>query len=369
MKTADDIKTVLFDENEKDNEIVRKFLKIKSAESAGYKTEEELGELISSLKKQYKSKEVLILKPFKGRFFQVCPGSNSVTCCNYRLINTCFNCLYDCTYCFLNFYLNSFGITQFTNTGDMYSELDNFLAAAGSGNVYRIGSGEFTDSLMMDQITGIGETIIAKCAPHKNIMIELKTKSSNIDHLLGIKDKGNAVIAWSLNTKRNIAKYEPGTASLSRRIESARKACEAGYFLAFHFDPIIIYNGWKEDYKLLIYELFSSIDPDRVVWISMGGFRYTPAFKDVLREKFPDEELTLEEMFPGVDGKYRYLKKIRLDIYRTIKSYINAYTNKPFIYLCMENTDVWDVIFDRHYDTDDKLEEDFGRYLMMTFLS
>jgi spore photoproduct lyase len=221
---------------------------------------------------------------------------------------------------------------------------------------------------MMDEITGIGESLIEKFSTYKNIMLELKTKSGNVDHLLGIKDKGSAVLAWSLNTERNIAKYEKGSASLKKRIDAAKKACEAGFFLAFHFDPIIIYDGWEQDYTTVINDLFSKINADKVVWISLGCFRYAPGYKDIIQEKFPDEELTLEEMFPGIDGKYRYLKNKRINIYKTIKGFLNTYTKKPFIYLCMETGNVWHSVFNNYYESSESLEKDFSEYLKNTFL-
>ncbi|MBN2401431.1 MAG: DNA photolyase [Spirochaetes bacterium] len=368
MKSANDIKAVLFNEKEKDNDITRRFLQLKGPYFQSYKDDEELNYNIINLKKIYNSKEVIILKAFKGRFFQTCPGSRGVTCCNYRIVNTGFNCLFDCTYCFLNSYLNSFGILQFTNLEEMYREIDIFLKDIDPDYVYRIGSGEFTDSLMMDNVTRIGENLIAKFVPHGNVMFELKTKSDNIDHLLSIKEKGSTVLAWSLNTERNIERYEHESALLHERIEAAKKAGKAGFFLAFHFDPIIIYDKWEEDYCELIRRLFSNVGRDKVVWISLGCFRYSPGFKDVLREKFPDEELTLEEMFPGIDGKYRYLKNKRIEIYRTMKSCISKYTDKPFIYLCMEGVDVWHSVFNKYYDSSFALENDFGFYLRDTFL-
>jgi spore photoproduct lyase len=368
MKTANDIKAVLFNEKEKDKKITRNFLQINGPEFFSFNDDAELAHHINKIKTRFNSKEVIILNSFKGRFFQVCPGSRGVTCCNYRIINTCFNCFYGCTYCFLNSYLNSFGILQFTNLEDLHIEIDQFLKDINPGFVYRIGSGEFTDSLMMDDITRIGENLIAKFSRYRNVMFELKTKSNNIDHLLDIKEKGSTVLAWSLNTERNFAKYENGSALINDRIKAAKKAAKANFFLAFHFDPIIIYKDWEKDYKDLIDNLFSNIDAEKIVWISLGCFRYSPGFKNILQDKFPDEELTLEEMFPGIDGKYRYLKKKRTEIYITLKNYIGNYTDKPFIYLCMESIDVWHSVFNRYYDTSLALEQDFNGYLKNKFL-
>ncbi|MDY6969828.1 MAG: DNA photolyase [Spirochaetota bacterium] len=370
MKTVNDIKIILFDKNNKESIITKKFLlHLKDRHIIDYSNEDELKEHIVKLQKEgYRSKEVLILKRFMGRFFQLCPGTPKMICCNYRVINTCFNCLYNCAYCYLNTYLNSYGILQFTNIENVFGEIENFLSKANPETIYRIGSGEFTDSLMMDEITGIGRDLIKKLNSFENVMLELKTKSSNIDHLLEIKEKGNTVIAWSLNTQRNIDRYENDSSSLTDRIDAAVRAGNEGYYLAFHFDPIIIYDGWKEDYRNIIDSLFQYINTDKIVWISLGCFRYSPGFKEIIRDNFPDEELTIEEMFPGIDGKMRYLKKNRIEIYSEIIKYINKYSNRAFIYLCMESSDMWYTIFEKNYSASEELEKTFSDHLIKNFL-
>lgn len=370
MKTAADLKIILYNEEEEDNSIVRNFLSLKGRMFIRYKDEISLADHISRLKAEgYGSKDVLILTRFKGRFFQYCPGSSGMICCRYRLLNTCFNCLYNCTYCYLHSYLNSFGIIQFTNIDSMIGEIASFFKSTNSDNIYRIGTGEFTDSLMIDEVTRIAEKLIEQASHQKNIMLELKTKSNNVFHLLDIKNKGNAVLSWSLNTERNISRYERDTASLSERLKSASMAADAGYFIAFHFDPIIIYPGWEEEYRDLIKRLFSAVNPDKMVWISLGCFRYGRGFKELIIDKFPDEDITLQEMFPGIDGKFRYYKQRRRDIYKTLIESINGYTHKSYIYLCMESSDFWRYVFNKSYNLSDELEKDISEHLKRNFFN
>ncbi len=234
------------------------------------------------------------------------------------------------------------------------------------GKVYRIGTGEFTDSLMMDQLTGIAGSIIRDIRD-RNTFIEFKTKSDNTGHLLDLDHGPGIVFAWSLNTVSNIALYEKDTATLDRRLEAASRASEAGYLLAFHFDPISYYHRCEDDYRHVVEQLFRKIDPSRVAWISLGGFRYSPDFKDIIRKVFPDERLTTGEMFPGPDGKFRYLKKKRIALYKMMRELILSYTGRPFIYLCMETGDVWESVFSRHYRKSDELEGDMARHLLKHF--
>ena len=36
------------------------------------------------------------------------------------------------------------------------------------------------------------------------------------------------------------------------KIQSAQRCVDCGYQVAFHFDPIIYYQGWEVDYETLI---------------------------------------------------------------------------------------------------------------------
>jgi spore photoproduct lyase len=367
LKRVKDIKSILFDSSYQNDKIAKNFLSLNSAEKIAFSSDNELENQLEILKKSgFHSKEVLILKKFKGRIFQKCPGSPEMICCNYYLLNTCFDCLYDCVYCFLNFYKNSFGITQFLCGDNIALEMNNLFHD--ENKIYRVGTGEFTDSLMFDEITGIGKMLIEKASEHENIMLELKTKSDNISHLLEIKNKGNAVIAWSINTEKNIELYENGTAGLTDRINAAKLCADAGFNIAFHFDPIIIGYNYIEDYLDTVNLLMESVDIKKIAWISMGCFRHVPVMKNIIQEKFPDEKLSIEEMFPGMDGKLRYLKKIRVETYRRLKEKIDSYPHKAFIYLCMETSDVWYDSFQVNYSSPEELEIAISDHMRNLFL-
>ncbi len=369
-KDIRDIKIVLYNEKEISNSLVKRFLTCEgySFRCISYQDESDLGTKIQSfIHEGAESKEVLILKDNRGRFVQKCPGSPGVICCNYWVVNTCFNCLYDCSYCYLNTYLNSFGIVQFSNLEVLYRDLCEF-SKKNENRVCRIGTGEYTDSLMMDQITGIASELISITSKNRNIFLELKTKSHNINHLLNIGDKGNTVLAWSLNTQRNIDKHESGTSSLAERLASAKEASKSGYHTAFHFDPIIIYEGWQDDYRKTINDLFNAVPAGNICWISLGGFRYTLAFKEYMKEYGKDREIFVEEFLPGIDGKYRYFKKNRLEIYTHIIQCIRDHSRDVYLYFCMESADIWLSALGKRFSESEDLENDMIKHLTQSYL-
>ena len=289
-------------------------------------------------------KRHLLITRFYGRRLKPCPGTSNHICCGYFVINAVTNCPMDCSYCVLQGYLNNPFLTLNTNWEDLLGEIDDFLSRD-QRSLLRLGTGELSDSLVLESIFPISEFLIDFFSKGRRAILELKTKSANIDSLLGLDHRGKTVISWSLNPLRMIEEEEMRTAPLKERIDAARRCQEKGYPLGFHFDPILYHEGWEKEYQETIFKLFKQIDPRRVVWISLGGFRYPPQLKAIAEERFPKTEVFLGELFPGRDGKFRYLKEIRVDIYRKMAGWLKEVDPGLFVYLCMESREVWERVF------------------------
>jgi len=179
------------------------------------------------------------------------------------------------------------------------------------------------------------------------VYFELKTKTHFVDHILDIGQKGNAVIGFSVNPQAYIDAHEPRASSLTDRFHAARKVLEAGYRLAFHFDPIFFSENWQEEYLRLV-EVLGQFPSQRIAWISLGTMRYTPA----LKEKLGEQAFLYEEFVPCRDGKFRYPQKMRSPIYQTLYEALKRELSVP-IYLCMESPAIWRKVFG---DVPDKID-------------
>jgi len=288
-------------------------------------------------------KDTLLVYNFQGRFISSCPGSDGMICCQYFVINFGVGCLYDCHYCYLQNFLNHPLMTLFGNIEDVFDELHRRID--GKNFHFRIGTGEYTDSLALEPITGLSSILIKRFADISNATLELKTKSSNVDELLSLDHKEHTVVAWSLNPQNIIDDVEPGTASLEERLQAAEKVEAAGYRLAFHLDPLIYHDNWEQNYHRLIEEVCDRVNPDRISWISVGSFRYSPGQKEIMQSRFAADALTKEEMVQGSDGKYRYFKTIRESMYASVRKKIKQTNPKLFVYLCMETRRMWEGVF------------------------
>ncbi len=288
------------------------------------------------------SKKVLVLDVNKSRFFHKCPGTKNYLCCGYYILNSGYNCPFNCSYCFLNFYLNNHFQIYFVNIDDLFNEMEKISRNLPRDKIIRVGTGEFIDSLAIDNITNFSIEVVNRFSKLDNIIFEFKTKSDNVENLLKVQNpKKNIVVSWSVNPPYIIKTQEEGTASLERRINAAKKIQAKGYLLGVHFDPIFFYSGWEKDYKELIELLYEELDFSRIVWVSLGIFRYQALLKEKIFEKNPYNPIIHQQYIRGKDDKLRLFVPLRIKIYRKIYNWLKEKYPKLFIYFCMESKFVW----------------------------
>ena len=109
---------------------------------------------------------------------------------------------------------------------------------------YHFGTGQSSDSLVWGNRNNILSAHCEFARAHPNILMEFKTKSDNISFFLKNNLPANIVCSWSLNTPTVIENEEHFTASLESRINAARQLAERGIKVAFHFHPMVWYDGW-----------------------------------------------------------------------------------------------------------------------------
>jgi spore photoproduct lyase len=290
-------------------------------------------------------KRHLLLCRNKGRFFKPCPGTREYQCCGYHVLNIGMNCPMDCVYCILQAYLNTPWLSFFVNIEDMFAELDHELQKHPS-RLFRIGTGEFTDSLALDNLTGLSRRLVEYIRHTDNAVLELKTKSVVIDDLKDADHGGRTIVAWSLNSPVIAAGEELRTASLEQRLQAAVRCAEWGYRLAFHFDPLIWHEGWREGYRNTIQRMFRTVPRDSIAWISLGALRFIPGLKTIAAGRFPGSRIFYEEFITGLDGKSRYFRQQRVEMYTFIVNELLRYvSDRTCLYFCMENDVVWREVF------------------------
>lgn len=306
------------------------------------------------------AKKQLLLSRFKGSFLKKCPGiSPGMVCCNYYIMNLMTNCIYDCSYCVLQDFLeNNPLLTAFVNVEDVLAELDTVFEA-NPGRSFRVGTGEAADSLALDDVIPHSGMLVPFFNKKKNAVLELKTKSACIENLLQQDDATNVIVSWSVNPQSIVDHEEKLTANLEERLQAALRCQSKGYRIGFHFDPVIIFPGWEQAYRELVDLLFKTIRPENVEWVSLGSFRYRPNLKKVMKERHPETQLLKGEHVVCEDGKFRYLRPLRNRAYAVIQEYLKEHSKHLPVYFCMETKETWEAVTGKLPRSDKKLDQFF----------
>ncbi len=296
------------------------------------------------------SKRTLLLAVQQGPFWRPCPGTRDYVCCGYQVLKVGLNCPLDCHYCILQDYLNLPALTVFVNLEDLVAEITGRLAADPE-KAWRLGTGEFGDSLALDELTGLHEQLIPLFARQTQALLEIKSKWHRLDHLLPLGPNPQVIFAWSLNPPTVIRDLEPGSASLEVRLQAASRAAAAGFRLAFHFDPLIFFPGWEEAYRQTVARLAQAVPSQAVAWISLGALRFFPSLRRLIFARVPQAGFAAQEMVLAPDGKLRYFRPRRVEMYARLRELLSPAFPKAVLYLCMESPRVWREVFGQALDS------------------
>ncbi len=290
------------------------------------------------------SKKTLLLTTFKGQFFKRCPGATqkkSLTCCNYFVLNLGSQCNMNCSYCYLQSYLNSKITKIYVNIEDALNEL-KAIADKHPDQPFRVGTGEIIDSLSLDILTLYSRRLIKFFKQYPRWILEFKTKSDCVEQFIDIPGAANIVVSWSINPPFVINSEEHGTARFEERLSAAKKCRDAGYRVAFHIDPMIYHENWKENYSYLAEELAKNFSARDIQVISIGSLRFQPEQRHLMRERFGFDSLVNQaEMFPSEGGKLRYDAGLRSEMFSFMYKKLKSLNSDLNIFLCMETPETW----------------------------
>ncbi len=306
----------------------------------------------------------------RGNLFHLCASLDPrYICCSTHVVAHVSNCPFECTYCFLQNYLTDATLTLVADTDAILKEVRQMIRQQ-PWRTFRVGTWELGDSLGNEFICMSAKRLVEGFSALGNAVLKLRTKGALVEPLLHADHKGRTVISWTVNPPQVVAMEEIGTASIEKRITAMAKAADAGYMIGLHFDPMLLFDGWKNAYKDLVQEIFSRIRTSQVCWISLGSLRFNPEMKKKIELNYPRSRITAQEMVLGDDNKFRYVRHVRVGMYRhLLRCLKDVGADRCLIYLCMERINVWRSLFKRPPETIGELDFMFARSLSERFPS
>jgi spore photoproduct lyase len=70
-----------------------------------------------------------------------------------------------------------------------------------------------------------------------------------------------------------------------------------------------------------------------------------PALHSIIKKRFPESNIIYGEFVPGLDGKMRYFKELRIDLYKKMARWMQKNAPDVLLYFCMESDQVWERSF------------------------
>ena len=281
-----------------------------------------------------------------------CPVASSKTrCCNLQTLDAVDNCGYGCSYCSIQSFFDGKQISFDKGFADKLNALQ-----LDPDKIYHIGTGQSSDSLMWGNSHGVLDALLQFARDHPNVILEFKTKSANINHLLKSDLPKNILCTWSLNSETIIQQEEHGTANLLKRIEAARAIADQGVIVGFHFHPMVHYHGWNEEYKRVIDQISKTFQPSEVALVSLGTLTFIKPVIREIRKRGIDSQIL---KFPMTDaqGKYSYPDEIKVEMFsHAYQCFPLSWQEQVFFYLCMEADMLWQPVFGFSYKSNDDFE-------------
>ena len=308
-------------------EILSKFKDVKIIEIENYK------EVFSSNNQDFhlqKLGQKLILASNKANMIYegavVCESFEND---NFYYTSSIINCVYDCEYCYLQGVYSSGNIVIFVDIEKVFEEVEELYNKLKT--LYLCISYD-TDLLAIENICGFSEKWYYFIEDKKDLKIELRTKSGNIDKFLNLKPLDNFIVAFTLSPENLALKNEKYTASFKNRVKAIKELQEKGWKVRICIDPLIYSDNFEKNYSQMIEYLFNEIDKEKVIDVSIGVFRISKEYLKKMRNQNQNSEI-LYYPFECVDGVYTYSNKTKSYMINFIKEQFLKYIDEKKIYI------------------------------------
>jgi len=176
-----------------------------------------------------------------------------------------YGCLLNCSYCYMKRHLEN-GLSVAKNAGDILTHVNShayFIANVDKPNqthdkyiTYDIACNE---DFALHAKYHNWEYIFQFFVDHPIAMATLATKIIPIK-FLKFDPKGKIRIRFSLMPQKMSSILEPNTPKIIDRIKAINAFIDAGYDVHINYSPVVLYQGWYEDYKYLFQMVNDYVD-------------------------------------------------------------------------------------------------------------
>lgn len=241
-------------------------------------------------------------------------------------------CMGHCHYCYLQTTMGKRPyIRVYVNLEDIFKQTAQYIQER-APEITRFEAACTSDPVGIEHITGSLKKTIEFIGQQELGRLRFVTKFSHVDSLLDADHQGHTRFRFSINAPYVVKNFEPATSPIDERIIAAKKVANANYPLGFIIAPIMIFDGWEEEYHDLIKQLATVLPPDLPnLTFELITHRFTKTAKNIIETRYPNTKLEMnEEERKKKWGRYGRTKYVYPDvhmkaIHEHMKHLINNY--------------------------------------------
>ena len=197
------------------------------------------------------------VKKVKRKTFKIRPSGRST---DFISPSFGYGCLYNCSYCYMKRH-RPYGLDIATNTEDILTEINSHVMFAEVDKPNQTHKEYITYDISCNEDFALHakhhewEKIFKFFKNHPVAMGSFATKYVN-KNFLKFDPKEKIRIRFSLMPQNKADIHEPNTSKIIDRILAINDFILSGYDVHVNFSPIIVYDGWLNDY----FKLFRLMD-------------------------------------------------------------------------------------------------------------
>jgi len=168
-------------------------------------------------------------------------------------------CLFNCGYCYMKRHKPE-GLSIATNTLDILTAIDHHAWFANAEKPNQTHPEYITYDISCNEDFALHakhhdwKRIFEFFRDHPKAMGSFATKYVN-EELLSFDPGGKIRVRFSLMPVKLAEILEPNTSSIKERVHAITNFRFAGYEVHLNFSPVVVYDGWLEDYSILFHQI------------------------------------------------------------------------------------------------------------------
>jgi spore photoproduct lyase len=229
------------------------------------------------------------------------------------------NCPYDCRYCYLQGMYGSANTVVFVNLEDYFEATDTALhQRKNPTKPLHLAISYDTDLLALENALGYVSAWADFARNRPELLLEVRTKSANIDSFRDRTPQANLVFAWTLSPQAVVEAYEKQTPSLERRLAAMAEMATRGWPVRLCLDPVLRVPDWQQHYHELVQRIFEVVPAAAISEVSLGVFRMSSDYFKRMRKQGRTD--LLHYPFEHANNTVSYFKEEREEMLRFLQN-------------------------------------------------